>query len=246
MSTNPYSWKIWLRPNTLTPEVDNDYVAEVSTLGNTLHNQDIAKLIVAEGSEIKYDTLLSILNQADRIVLENVQQGRSIQTGYCHLMPRVTGTWIGSNARYDQKAHKITLDMTLSAEMREALKQVGVEILGVKEGISYIGLVTDGYTGKTDGTISVNEDLIIEGARLKIAPEDDDTLGVFFVAGDIAQKVTHRMLQNDPKKLIVRVPYLASGEYTLQVVTRFSSNSTLLKEPRTITYERKLTVAVIP
>jgi hypothetical protein len=25
-------WKIWLRPNQLTKDVDNDYVAEVSTV----------------------------------------------------------------------------------------------------------------------------------------------------------------------------------------------------------------------
>ena len=30
-----------------------------------LRNEDIAKRIVSEGSEIKYDTLLSIINQHD-------------------------------------------------------------------------------------------------------------------------------------------------------------------------------------
>ena len=37
-----YIWKIWLRLNLLTKDVDNDYVAEVSTVGNTVRNEDIA------------------------------------------------------------------------------------------------------------------------------------------------------------------------------------------------------------
>jgi hypothetical protein len=28
---NNFFWKVWLRPNLLTKDVDNDYVAEVST-----------------------------------------------------------------------------------------------------------------------------------------------------------------------------------------------------------------------
>jgi hypothetical protein len=155
----------------------------------------------------------------------------------------VQGAWIGSDARFDPQTHKITLDMMPSAEMREALKQVGVEVLGVKDGGAFIGRVTDGPTGRTDGVITPYEDLIIEGAKLKIAPDDDDTMGVFFVSDSgSSMKVTQRMLQNDPKKLIVRTPDLSSGKYTLQVITRFTSGSTLLKEPRTITYENKLTV----
>jgi hypothetical protein len=155
----------------------------------------------------------------------------------------VQGAWIGSDARFDPQTHKITLDMMPSAEMREALKQVGVEALGVKDGGAFIGRVTDGPTGRTDGVITPNEDLIIEGAKLKIAPDDDDTLGIFFVSADgSSRKVTNRMLQNDPKKLIVRIPDLASGEYTLQVVTKFTSGNIPLKEARTIAYEKKLTV----
>ena len=57
---NTKFWKVWLKPNLLTKDVDNDYIAEVSTSKQTLRNEDIAQRIVDEGSEIKYDTLLSI------------------------------------------------------------------------------------------------------------------------------------------------------------------------------------------
>ena len=59
----------------MTKDVDNDYYAEVSTEKNTLRNEDIARKIVEEGSEIKYDTLLSVINQHDRIIRTALQQG---------------------------------------------------------------------------------------------------------------------------------------------------------------------------
>ena len=42
-------WKVWLRLNLLTKDVDNDYTAEVSTMKNSLRNEDIAQRIVNEG-----------------------------------------------------------------------------------------------------------------------------------------------------------------------------------------------------
>ena len=71
-------WKVWLRLNLLTKDVDNDYTAEVSTMKNSLRNEDIAQRIVDEGSEIKYDTLLSIINQHDRIIREANEKAHEI------------------------------------------------------------------------------------------------------------------------------------------------------------------------
>ena len=47
---NEYYWKVWLRPNLLTKDDDNDYVAEVLTQKDTLHNENIANAISKEGS----------------------------------------------------------------------------------------------------------------------------------------------------------------------------------------------------
>ncbi len=244
MSIINFIWKVWLRLNLLTKDVDNDYVAEVMPNGKKAkRNEDIAKRIGKEGSEIKYDTLLYILNQRDRIVREMVQEGNSVLTGCAQFSPRVSGTWIGSNAKFDSTVHKITLDIVPSAEMRAALKEVGVEVLGVKADGAFIGLVTDTVTGLTDGTITPGDDIRIEGDKLKIAPDGETGLGVFFVNADGETiPVTRRLTQNDPKKLIARVPDLPSGQYTLRVVTRFSNSAISLKEPRVIEYSKLLII----
>jgi hypothetical protein len=141
--------------------------------------------------------------------------------------------------------NKIAVDMTASAELREALTEVGVEILGVKDSGAYIGIVTDAATGLADGSITPDDDIIIEGDKLKIAPEGEDGLGVFFVNVSTEEviPVTHRLTQNDPKKIIARVPGdIPAGEYILRIATRFSTSAVALKEVRTIDYYKLLIV----
>jgi hypothetical protein len=242
-----FFWKAWLRPNLLTKEVDNDYVAEISTVGNTLRNEDIARQIVKERSELRYETILSILNERDIVVRDTVLGGSSVQDGNVHLAPRITGNWLGADPVFDPKRHKITVDAFPTAELRKALEEVGVEILGKKsDGGAIIGLVTDVLTGNIDGTISPNGDIIIEGSKIRIASTDDDTLGVFFVdVNGTETPLEYPITENNPKRIVCRVPgSLANGEYTLKIVTRFTDGNHLLKQARIIMYELPLKVEV--
>jgi hypothetical protein len=128
--------------------------------------------------------------------------------------------------------------------MRAALENVKVEVLGEKDGGAYIGLVTDTATGKTDGSITPSEDLLVNGDKIKVEPEGEEGLGVFFVdEAGTEHPLGRRLVESTRKKLIFRVPALAAGSYTLKVVTRFTGTKRLLNEPRTVIYEYPLTVA---
>ncbi|MDR2026231.1 MAG: DUF4469 domain-containing protein, partial [Prevotellaceae bacterium] len=221
-------WKIWLRLNVLTKNVDNDYIAEISTVGNTLHNEDIAQHIVKERSEFRYDTILSILNGRDVIVRDAILGGSSVQDSNIHIMPRITGNWIGADPVYDSAAHKITVDATPTVELRKALGDVGIEILGKKtDGGAVIGMVTDVLTGKIDGTVSAGGNILITGRKIKITPGDDSAFGVFFEdENGNGIPLDYPMAENNPKKIVCRVPgRLSDGTYTLKIVTLYSNGS---------------------
>jgi hypothetical protein len=243
MAVSNNIWKVWLRLNLLT-EKSNDYVAEVSTVGDTARNEDVVQAIIAEGSEIKADTLLSILNQGDRIKRSFIVQGRSVQDGVCHIEPQVPGPWDGANAKYDDKVNSVGISVTAAPEMKEALKSVKVESLGVKDSGAYIGRVVNTETGEADGTISPDDDIVIEGDKIRVIPDSEAGIGVFFKNIDTAEvyPVLKRLVQNDPKKLIARVPALPEGKYTLTIVTRFSKGEQLLQTPRTVEYQLPLEV----
>jgi hypothetical protein len=211
----------------------------------TKRTADIAQMIVDRRTELKYSTILAVLNDSDEIIREFVQQGNSVLTGCCQFSPRVSGTWAGPTANFDPSIHKVGLHIIPSAEMRQALKDVFVETDGVKEdGGAFLGLVTNQTTGLLDNVLNTGDDIIVEGDKIRIAPDDNDELGMFFIDADgKATRVTRRLVQNDPSKLVTRVPDLPAGQYTLQVVTRFSLGSQqLLKEPRTIEYGKPLVI----
>lgn len=240
-------WKVWLRPNLLT-ETPNDFVAEVSTVKDTLKNEQIARLIVNEGSEIKYDTLLSILRQRDRVVRQALCDGSSVMDDNCQLTPRVLGTWIGSTAKFDPAVHRRTVDVVPTAVLRETLVGVGVEVLGMKPETSGIGLVTDTVSGLTNGSITKGDDIDVEGKVINVSG-DAPEVGVYFVNDETGErtKVSRRLTQNTPSRLIARVPdSLTDGIYHLEVVTQAARGGKLLKAPRTVVYEQPLYVGVTP
>lgn len=237
-------WQFYLRPNALTKDDLDDCVAEVFTAPKTMRNEDIVRAIMQEGSEVSYETALSIVNKRDRIIRENLLDGHSVITEICQFTPRITGVFASSGAPFDPKVHGLTLDMVLVSGMREALKTVKTVSLGAKPDAANIELVTDTLTDLTDGSITPGEDIRIDGNRIKIAgPEGEETNGVFFVptTGNPIP-VTRRLTRNDPSCLIARVPMLTVGNYTLRIVTHFSQSSTLLKTPRVIEYKKLLTV----
>ena len=57
--------------------------------------------------------------------------------------------------------------------------------------------------------------------------------------------MTRRLTQNDPCRIIARVPALTDGKYKLRIVPQFSKGVTLLKSPRTIEYKLPLTVGAV-
>ena len=235
-------WEFTLRDNPLTKDNTEDCVAEVKSGPKTLRKEDIAKEIKRTGSELKLPTILSVTSQSNEIIMEALLNGDSVITDICQFIPRITGPFDSVDAPFDPTIHRLTFDVVFTKAMREGLKKVKTINLGAKESVARIGVVTDTLTGLIDGSITPNEDIMISGDLIKIAG-NEAVVGIFFVAeSGEAVKVTRRLTQNDPGKIIARVPALADGSYTLRIVTQYSTSKQLLKEPRTLEYKKLLLV----
>jgi hypothetical protein len=212
-------------------------------VGKTLHNADIARLMVDTGTEMQFETLVDILNRADRHRRDKLQEGYSVQTGICHLSPRVLGNWVGAATAFDPAKHRRTLSITSTAEMRAALDNVGVEVLGIREGGAFIGLVTDVATGLADGTLTPGGQIIIAGDKIKIEPVGEPGIGLFLTDG-VEDYPLAPLAVNRPKEIIAIIPAdLAPGTYSLYVATRYAGGNTLLKDIRRVNYATPLIVS---
>ncbi|WP_304246975.1 DUF4469 domain-containing protein, partial [Parabacteroides gordonii] len=222
-------WEFTLRDNPLTKDNTEDCIAEVKSGPKTLRKEDIAKEIKRTGSELKLPTILSVTSQSNDIIMEALLNGDSVITDICQFIPRITGPFDSVDAPFDPTIHRLTFDVVFTKAMREGLKKVKTINLGAKESVARIGVVTDTLTGLIDGSITPNEDIMISGDLIKIAG-NEAVVGIFFVAeSGEAVKVTRRLTQNDPGKIIARVPALADGSYTLRIVTQYSTSKQLLK-----------------
>ena len=101
--------------------------------------------------------------------------------------------------------------------------------------------VKDSVSGK------VNESLIsggvaeIYGTGIKVVGDNAGN-GVYFVKDDGTKVKVTTLVQNNPSNLIVLVPTLEGGSYTIEVVTQYGSGKDL-KESRTVTFTHPLTVS---
>ena len=237
MAKKKFVWEVYLRPNTLTKDNDRDCIADVHAHVSTQHNEDIADIITKERSEFRKETILSILGLRDKAVKDLIQAGNSFMDGLVQISPRVSGVWETENSPYDEKIHKRTVDLIPTADLRTALDAIGVKVLGAKETSAKIAAITDTATGLTDGTITIGDDILIEGEKLKV-DEKDPLQGVFFVTEDGGEYKTERRLSvNKPSQIIARVPKeVPAGAVTVIVRTKYTKGTATLKEIREIVY----------
>ena len=231
-------WEVHLRPNTLTKDNDRDCIADVYQHAETQRNKDIADIIVKERTEFRPETIMNILTMRDKVVTQLLEEGLSVMDGVVQITPRVSGVWETEGAEYDEKIHKRTVDIVPTADLRDVLDAISVKVLGAKEATARITSITDTATGLKDGTITIGDDIIIEGDKLKV-DEKDSSQGVYFVRADGAMvKTTRRLSINKPSQIIARVPSnLPVGPITVMVRTKYTNGATPLKQVREITYD---------
>jgi hypothetical protein len=142
---------------------------------------------------------------------------------------------------FDKTKHTVSFDFTQGALLRKELETVTVEILGVADPALSIGQVVDVKTGSVNDLLTPGRNLRITGSKLKIAG-DNPANGVYFAsaAGRIKVDPTDIVI-NNPSELIIIIPDLPAGTYRVEVVTQYSQGP-LLKEPRSVVFEKTLTV----
>ena len=235
---NNNQWQVYLRPNTLTKDNDKDCIADVHLNGATLTNEDVAQRIVSERSEYRKDTIINILNLRDNAVKAFIQECSSFRDGLVQITPRVSGVWENEASAFDPAVHKRTVDLVPTADLRNTLDAISVKVMGTTSAAARISAITDSATGLKDGTITIGDDIIIDGEKIKITDETDQNQGVFIVdATGTEHRVTRRLTVNKPSQIIARVPSsVPAGAVTVKIKTNYSGNKAPLSAIREISY----------
>ncbi|MDR1984449.1 MAG: DUF4469 domain-containing protein [Prevotellaceae bacterium] len=236
--------RAWLYDNMLT-ENPNDYVARVNS-ERSLSVNDICESAVARGGA---DVSAAAMEHAVNLFLKEMGyrlcDGFSINTGWFTASVHIKGVFNNPQESFNPQKHKVLFEFHQGSTLRKELELVNVEIVGVAETGAMIAQVNDVKTGSINDLLTPNRNLIISGHKIKIAG-DSATNGIYFVNNDtqeISKVDPTDIITNNPSELIIVIPALATGAYRLEVTTQYGGNSKqLLKEPRTATFDRTLTV----
>ncbi|UZX27110.1 DNA-binding domain-containing protein [Riemerella anatipestifer] len=234
--------KAWLRPNLLTKDDPNDFVA-VPLLGGSLGITEIIEALKKEGMEIQTETAVDIITRFNRKASELVLNGYSVNTGLVYMRPAIKGVFYDKT--WDKEKHSVYVNVNQGTDLRKVANDTKVEILGEQSSPMSVFSITDKATGKADGTLTKGKNAEIKGTYIKIDGNDPKN-GIVFKNLDNQNEVklsAEHIVLNEPSRLLILVPTdLEAGNYELSITTQSSKGTTLLKEPRTETLSTPITI----
>ena len=242
----PYKWYFDLRENTITRDVQEDYVAIPRKL-LSLTPKDLAKRIAEERTEYRADTIENIINIYEDMLMKALCEGNTYVSRIAQYQPSITGIFSGTGLA-DPEKNQCQVNITASPDLKKMLQSdVILEFSGRKLdlGGANIAEVLDMTTGKTDGTVTPGGMVQLKGNKIKCVNEDGSGIGrlTLYNESESGEEVTVIGV-NDPSKIIFVFPTgLLAGEYRLEIETYFTTGTTLLKEPRTLFCPLKLKVS---
>lgn len=225
---------------TLTPlmltERDDDYNFNVTYLANR-SIKDICKLTANKGSKYTAAQYESMYMDLFETAKEEVYSSSTVEFGFTNNSVGVDGPLIGIKPTFDPAVNSVTLRTSVRAEIKEDLKKIGVIIGEIATSLPTIKNIYDITSKTTNDKITPGGLLNGEGHRSKIAGEEGDTVGFFFINSEtkVETAVPQTSLsRNDPSNFSFLIPQLSDGTYYLEVATRYTTGKkdSLLKEVR--------------
>jgi len=224
----------WLVKNHLTKD-PNDYVAVVNSNGN-IGVEGIVDELMAEGMELKRETAIDVVSRFNRKSIDFALSGYSVNTGLVNMHATVRGTFY--DKKWDSERNHLRVSISQGMDLRRAVSETTVEILGERADLIAIFGITDISTGNTDGTLTRGFNAELRGTYIKVAG-DDPTTGVWLrnlKTGDDTRLPNVNVALNEPSRLMLLVPTtLPAGDYELRITTQYTTGSRLLQTPRSAT-----------
>jgi len=230
---------------TLTERKDDRFGRVVTT--KSLTEDDLIVIAVSRRTDLNANTLKASINILQEIATEQIANGASVSFGLGYFNLGVNGVFIGDNAKWDSSIHSLSVRVTPTADLRNAVKASTVDVRGMAASGLVINSVTDVTSGEVNSRLTPGGGINLTGNKIKI-DGDNATVGIS-LTNETTAAVTviakTAILVNDPSKITFVVPAgLAAGDYKLAVTTQYSSSGTVLKEPRTYTFDYVLNVSV--
>lgn len=239
MASNPeYIWNFDLLPYPLDTESQITYSASVLTGNDPITMEDIVNSIVSDRTDLRADTLLT----AGKLIAQKVRQylyrGRIVVTENVVMQPVITGKFTGTVGTVDPDKNQLRIACNMSNTLRSGLEEVTPRYTGhsLTNGGARVNSVLDNLTGLTDGTATPGGQFFVYGLKIKCLAADGTSTGnISFINTDGQTAATlNTFAINEPRRLLIQIPHIPAGQYTLRIETYYFSGNRTLKTARHI------------
>lgn len=232
---NPYSLQVRLFENKLS-KTNGTYFAKVKSQ-SVMNIEEICKQAEKRGgSHIKANTMKSAVEEFFKEMAYKLSSGVSVNTGYFTATPSIKGSFKSTSDNFDPERHQIRFRFTQGSLMRNEIEKVNVDIIGHNPNEASLDYVYDFASQMENDTVTANKNIKLVGNKIKVAG-DDESVGIYFVNTETDTRTKVPMLDiidNGPKNITLLVPNLEQGAYKIEIVTQYSSGSTLTKDVNTL------------
>jgi hypothetical protein len=236
--------KAWLYENLLTDDL-NDFSARVSA-ERALTVGDICRSAVERGgADINAAAMEHAVNLFHKEMAYRLCDGFSVNTSWYNASTHIKGVFTSPAEGFDPAKHTVAVEFRQGAELRRELGMVSVNILGKAESGFFIAEAVDLRTGSVNDLLTPGRNARITGGKLKVEGTDP-SCGVYFAseADGTRVKVDEAdIVENQNAHLLIVIPALAAGTWRLEITTQYMGGGKPLKAPRTVAFDRLLTVA---
>jgi hypothetical protein len=222
----------------------NDMRAKVVNVVS--RNQDaVIDRIMRIGAGLTRSDVLSVLEAEKQVIYTMLEEGEAVTTDLFNAYPSIQGVFSGADDSFDPKRHRVKIHLSEGAGLRKVEEGVKTKKTLPGQTGAFIASVTDIKSGSVNELLTPGKALRLYGSKLKISG-DDPSCGIYFKAEDGTEvKVDATdILENKPSEVLVMIPALASGTWTLRLTTQYTGSATLIKKPHTAEFGTVLTVPV--
>lgn len=228
-----YTLNAQLADNTVTVDNKDDKIAVLVSAG-TADKQRIISEIMELNPGLERETVEAVINLENRVVKKLLLTGFRVNNGLYQAVAQLTG--VVDNKQWNPAKNSIYASFTQGADLREAISQTSVNIIGEKGNVMYVAGGEDAATRAPGFTATAGCNYAVSGAYIKLAG-GDPSVGITLTAADgtVTRIAQGAIGVNQPSKLLFIIPAgLANGAYELKITTQYGG-TTLLKTPRSIT-----------
>lgn len=223
----------------LLTKVADDYMALVQP-GGSYDKEAIVSQMLRRGTLLTRTDILAVLNGFEETIRDITRDGCTVNTPLFNTSFSISGVFEGAMDTFDPNRHKLNVNLARGTVMRDAEKWVDIEKTGTVTPQPQILEVKDSVSGQVNEVLTPGGVLEVWGNNIKI-DGDNPECGLYFVPETGDSVKAQVIVQNKPSTLIVMIPALTVGNWTLELATQFNGGKPL-KVPKTCTFSKTLTV----